>query len=304
MIQYTAKRSLVLGHVAGQSYTLDLEISEAVPNVVDVREDARSAGGAIESTFERQDVYWAIDTAPFCGHQVGLVREFLDSIESGEAFRVWLSDRDIVPLLLKQEGEAGTEESFMRTGSAEKDVFTARFSALQAAPYDITGLQPGGSDGGFDGGDSEPIDVYDPEDGTGGLDEPEGEEVPTRQIVIQVGTASGDTTRGFSSFSGFGSVISSDWAGVDLYIAQIRTTEDILAISLNHEILLEELPPSEADQLFSSVTVEGIGTFNPDLATFEPGSSVSTWTWSLGDAAPYFSSWTIGSEQTLAFAEP
>jgi hypothetical protein len=123
-------------------------------------------------------------------------------------------------------------------------------------------------------------------------------------FTIQVGSAFSDTSRGFSSFSGFGSVISSDWAGVDLNTATIRTTEDILTISLNHEVLLEEVAPTEADQLFSSLTVEGIGTFNPDLATFEPASSVSSWTWSLGDAAPYFSDWTIGAEKTLTFSPP
>lgn len=169
MITYTAKRSLVEGHVAGTQYDLDVEISQADPSVRDITSIERSAGGAMEVSFERQDVYWTIRTAPVNGQRAQQLIEFLDSIESGETFRVWLSESAAVPLVLKMEGGPGQVNAFMRCGERNLDFFTGEFTALQAAPYDAAGgAGGGGGGGGFAGGDSDPIDIYDPVYGGGG----------------------------------------------------------------------------------------------------------------------------------------
>lgn len=306
MIEYIARRSLAPGHIAGQTYTLDLEVSEAVPNVADVREDARSAGGAIESVFERTDTYWTIDTAPFSGDRVFQVREFLDSIESGETFRVWLTYGDIVPLVLKQEGGAGSEESFMRTGSAERDFFTARFTALQAAPYDITGLQPGGGDGGFDGGESEPIDVYDPENPEGGMDVPPA--VPLESFTFEITCGFSSTTlRGYSSTS-YGTLNSNSAADrVSVTIMNTNTipAPDRLTIRLDNYSSPTFPAPSDplpyellSQEMFDHIVVQGMGTFYAADATFTidlinpDGDWSATWYWTMTSAFP-----TTGTRQ-------
>ncbi len=292
MIEYTAKRSLAPGHVAGQVYTLDLDIVEAVPNVVDVRGDARSAGGAVESTFERQDVYWIIDTAPFSGEMVKRVIEFLDSIESGETFRVWLTDGDIVPLALKQEGEAGAVESFMRTGSAERDVFTARFTALQAAPYDITGLQAGG-DGGFSGGDSDPVDLYDPETGGGELDEDEGPELVIGPFVIVTGQDGNEFGYKDPSSGDIGSLLS-DGGILPPLVLILDAAADTASVNLQKNGY--GFTAADVAAKYSHVNISGIGDFDLPAPSIFENDDVLSLSWSyVGDP------WSSGLERTITF---
>lgn len=202
MIRYIAKRGFALGHVANEVYEVDIEISDAVPEVRDIKTDERSAGGAMETCFERQDYYWTITTAPVRGRQLELLREFMDSIVSGETFSVWLRDKDVEPLVLKLEGADVSEMPFMRLGGPDEDYFIGRFTALQAAPYSIGGLEAGG----FDGGGSVPIDIYDPEEGGsgGGLDEPEvtGVLLTAGAVGTRTGYSDGTTVTAMGDISG------------------------------------------------------------------------------------------------------
>jgi hypothetical protein len=181
IIEYTAKRSLATGHAANVSYSIELDLVEATSEVVDVCEKPRSPGGGVEPSFERQDTFWNFQFAPVSGFDLELLREFLDSIESGELFRVWIWPDDTAPLTLKRSDDSGhSEDAFMRCGAEDRDYFTAQFRALQVAAYDVTGSGApigggGASGGGSGGGGGETTDIYDPDIGgpTGGLGDEE-----------------------------------------------------------------------------------------------------------------------------------
>lgn len=152
---YTAQRSLVLGHAAQSKYSIEIGLQQASPSEADVRTDERSAGGALESSYERTDVTWQFATAPVRGVELAQLREFLDSTESGQVFRGYLYGNESTPIALRRIEDGHAESSFMRVGGADLDYFTASFSAIEAVSDYITDI-------------SETIDVYAPEEGGGG----------------------------------------------------------------------------------------------------------------------------------------
>lgn len=185
MIEYTAKRSLAAGHASGSRYTLDIEFQSADQQVIDVKDMERSLGGARETVLDRQDTFWTIRTEPVNGYRLECLREFLDSTESGETFRVWLYSGDAAPLLLKRIETGHTESAFMRCGARDKDFFYGQFTALQVAPYDVAGA--GATSGGYVDGDDDSSDIYE-DDPTGGLDPDPLSPIPDSIIVYLVGT--------------------------------------------------------------------------------------------------------------------
>lgn len=167
LIQYTAKRSLAGGHVVDGQYGIELDLLDAQPDMQDVKSEARSPGGALEIAYERQDVFWTIRLGPVSGYELELLREFLDSIESGEIFQIWLWPEDTIPLSLKCLEDGHTEEAFMRRGGEREDYFTGQFTALQVSPYDIcgAGYEVGGIPSGAQGGGGATLDMYSPDSG-------------------------------------------------------------------------------------------------------------------------------------------
>jgi hypothetical protein len=166
LVQFTAKRSLYGSHTAEALVTVPLEVETADIDVSDIRTMERSKGGGMEVLFERSDMFWRITFAPVCGYEFLQLREFLDSTESGEPFRIWLRDESSVPLILKRLDTGHDYAPFMRTGVAERDTFRATITALQTnapateATPGVASASVGG--GGGNSGDEETVDIYAP----------------------------------------------------------------------------------------------------------------------------------------------
>lgn len=171
-IEYIAKRSLAGGHLENSLVVIELDVESAQPRVEDIKEIARSPGGSMETSYERTDVLWTIQFAPVFGNELDLLRELLDSTESGELFRVWLWPEDS-PLYLKRIEDGHSEETFIRRGGERSDCFRGQLTALQTAPYDPSGSgqESGGVPSGAGGGGGT-TDVYTPDagGGSGGAD--------------------------------------------------------------------------------------------------------------------------------------
>lgn len=175
IVEYIAKRTLAVGHTENERYAVELPVMGASASDEDVKNIDRSPGGGIETTYQRTDVQWTMQFGPVDGRELGSLREFLDSIQSGEIWKIWFSDDDVAPLVLKCLQNAYGEASLSRTGAEETDVWTATVTALEAVPYDPTGtLPPPGQWTEENGG--EVVDIYDPNIGgpEGGMDEDAG----------------------------------------------------------------------------------------------------------------------------------
>jgi hypothetical protein len=152
-VTYTAKRSLAPGHRAERTYTIPFDIADALPSVSDVKTRERSQGGGRYAALHRQDRLWRIEFAPVCGTELLLLREFLDSTESGQTFRMELYGDEVESMALRRLEDSHSEQPFMRVGSSEGDWFRAGIEAVES------------------GDESDTIDIYNPEVGgpIGGL---------------------------------------------------------------------------------------------------------------------------------------
>jgi len=86
-VTYTAKRSLAVGHVVDQSYTMRIRFASLEPNP-NVRKSERSAlSGKTESLLFHRKRQWRATTAILMAGELELAREFLDSVINGETFQ-------------------------------------------------------------------------------------------------------------------------------------------------------------------------------------------------------------------------
>lgn len=85
-VTYTAKRSLIPGHSANTSYSMDLLVV-ALPTSRQVSNERQEA---IDGTRETIRLYvceiWDITLAIAYGTRAAQIKEFLDSVEDGEVF--------------------------------------------------------------------------------------------------------------------------------------------------------------------------------------------------------------------------
>jgi hypothetical protein len=174
LIEYTAKRALIPGHVEGSRYVVEFEVTSAVAQVVRVAKLARSFGGGKATDFERSDTQWDIAFAPVCGQAAAQLDEFLESIETGELWRIWLQDADAIPLSLKCGDQNYSKTPFVRLGAADTDHWVATVYGIEAVPYDPTGNALDQSYGGdvLPPTDEITIDVFPPDGGPGDMDPP------------------------------------------------------------------------------------------------------------------------------------
>lgn len=191
-VVYLAKRTFAPGHAVDVRYAISVGITQATPSTEDVKQTARSPGGATETSYERSDVTWSFETEPVSGYDLLLVREFMDSTESGETFAIYLRDSDAEPLYVKRFEDQHSETASLACGAEDRDSFRASFTALQVAAEEV----------------SETTDVYAPSGGgdedTGGLDPPPPSGIPT----ITAGGAEGEQV-GYSQPTGsaIGSIV-------------------------------------------------------------------------------------------------
>lgn len=157
-VSYTAKRSIIPGHAIGERYVFDMPMMESVPAAEDIRIDERSAGGAFESVLHRTEVTWTFRTEPIRGEARELMREFLESTESGQTFRIWLYGSESQPIYFKRADDGHTEDSYLELGHRDLDYVTMSFRAIEAVSEYVTDI-------------TETVDVY-VEIDTGALDPP------------------------------------------------------------------------------------------------------------------------------------
>lgn len=169
VIQYTARRSLLAGHVVGTKYEIVVEIAIDSLNeeIEEVKFIERSPGGEMEQGLERIDVRLPFRIILAGGSNLMQMREFLDSTESGESFRIYTCEdfEDSptgIPIVLKRLDEGHTEIPFIRKGRRMDDMFA----------IDLVGLVSSIGETDTDG-----VDIYDETNdpgggGTGGLQPP------------------------------------------------------------------------------------------------------------------------------------
>lgn len=86
-VTYTARRSLMAGHAAGEEYTFDLALSDWTPRRRREVASATSLSGRQFNRFTRLDKEWRV-AAVADDNEVVLAQreEFLDSVAGGETF--------------------------------------------------------------------------------------------------------------------------------------------------------------------------------------------------------------------------
>lgn len=86
-VTYTARRSLVSGHVAETDYNLELELTDRlVPSVEDLKKKQESLSGKVETQFYGQVKTREVELAPVSLENTAQIIEFLDSTADGQEF--------------------------------------------------------------------------------------------------------------------------------------------------------------------------------------------------------------------------
>ncbi len=85
-VTYTATRSVVASHTAGNNYALDFSAGKLDRKSKTARKTHTSRGGQSETLRYRQTITWDITTTRISGANMPLLREFLDSVDGGEVF--------------------------------------------------------------------------------------------------------------------------------------------------------------------------------------------------------------------------
>lgn len=128
---YTAKRSLAAGHMVNGTYSIDVDVTEAVRSRSVQKSAVRSLGGSVEVLRNYADTQWHITFEPLSGARLEQLREFLDSTDAGEAFTLDIYGNDASRKTLKRMDDGYSEDPFMRRGSESTDVFTASITAIE-----------------------------------------------------------------------------------------------------------------------------------------------------------------------------
>lgn len=129
---YTAKRSFYPGHVLDQTYQLEIALMEDTQSERKVEKDVvRSKGGAMETLYHRADEEWTISFEPVNGEKRRLLKEFLDSTESGESFQAYIYGTEAEPITLKRTDSGHKFSPYKRLGSEALDYFQASITAIE-----------------------------------------------------------------------------------------------------------------------------------------------------------------------------
>jgi len=120
LIEYTARRSLIDGHVAGNLYVIEIGTTDVLKSRQARKTAQRSLSGSTETFYFGADDEWSITFEPVRGARRLALLEFLDSTESGEWFTADLTGAESITQVRRTD--AGyTEGSFMPVGAFELD---------------------------------------------------------------------------------------------------------------------------------------------------------------------------------------
>ena len=88
-ITYTAKRSLISGHTAGEEYTIDLPLEDWTPESEPETNSVTSLGGKKFESLHRIEKSWSAGSTPIDDSAlIETVDEFFDSVAAGEVFDI------------------------------------------------------------------------------------------------------------------------------------------------------------------------------------------------------------------------
>ena len=89
LITYTAKRSLIPNHTAGEEYTIDLPIEDWTPESEPETNSVTSLGGKKFELLHRIEKSWSVGSTPTDDSSlIDVLDEFFDSVAAGEIFDI------------------------------------------------------------------------------------------------------------------------------------------------------------------------------------------------------------------------
>jgi hypothetical protein len=120
---YTARRSLMAGHVVGNTYVIEIGAQSSPRRRRVEKSVVRAKGGAMEVLRHYADTERAVTFEPVAGVQLDQLREFLDSVEGGEQFQADIYGGGSAMKAYKRNDDSYSEELFQDVGSADKDYY-------------------------------------------------------------------------------------------------------------------------------------------------------------------------------------
>lgn len=129
---YTAKRSLLQGHIADVQYEIEIGAVTAPKRRSVDKTTVRARGGATETLYYHADREWSITFEPVRGSKLDELIEFLDSTESGESFQMWIYGTESSPTTVLRSDDGYDLQEFMMLGAERSDWFQASI-AVRAA---------------------------------------------------------------------------------------------------------------------------------------------------------------------------
>ncbi len=129
-VTYTAARSLVVGHVLDQSYSMPLRVAGLNPNP-NVRKSQKFAlSGKSESLLFHTKKQWLVTTGILRGGELELVREFLDSVINGETFQFdeFGTEVPFAPINAIMPGSYKEQRALLQGDGGQQDGFRFTFT--------------------------------------------------------------------------------------------------------------------------------------------------------------------------------
>jgi hypothetical protein len=130
-ITYTARRSLIAGHVAGAQYTLAIATTSRVCTRTVEKVQQKSLSARLETLWFNGTRRWALVFEPVRGTGLAALQEMLDSTESGELFAMTLRGETQDAVNVKRVDEGYTWAPFMELGELDSDWQQASIEVLE-----------------------------------------------------------------------------------------------------------------------------------------------------------------------------
>lgn len=131
-IVYTARRSLIAGHVVGTQYAMSVGVQSVVKRRDVVKSVQRSLSGITETLYHRAESVWQVQFAPLNGSSLLALLEVLDSTESGEFFSMTLNGDANPAVFVRRLDNGYTLTTSVEVGSPTTDYFSAAIEVVQA----------------------------------------------------------------------------------------------------------------------------------------------------------------------------
>lgn len=125
-ITYTARRTLVAGHVENDIYALVIELTpDTQRSIQDLKNTQISLDGSVETQFFGQVENWSVQIAPATLEEAEFIREFLDSTADGHVFTFDPYSMEETTsgwsVSVVRDDEGYTENRFMAIGNGGAD---------------------------------------------------------------------------------------------------------------------------------------------------------------------------------------